>query len=340
MQKLADSKRANLIFSKLNEAGFPESCVRHLLPSWWDDRISENPAGLAEFNLAVSRNLGVDVEGLSADKPRIVFRLPGIQKLKRSIRYTEADLTPAVSVAISAARVAVQAARNPYTPLPPAHELRQAILDNGARYVSLKALLRVCWDHGIPVLHVSQFPDGMPKMDGLAVVVNDRPAIVISKITKFSSWMSFILAHEMGHVANGHCGRGEMIVDVSLDETTYSDNDIDEQESEADNYAMQLLSDNYDISNLSEATADPETLAIAAMAVHRSTGIDAGHLILRHAYLSKNWRIAIAALKGIDTENRAIPDVLTPLEFELDFNAVSKGALAFLFRACGLRVDD
>lgn len=337
---MTDSKQAEKIFRKLNEAGFSEAYVRSLLPSWWDDRVSDNPAGLSEFNLALSRNLGVDVRGLSADEPRVEFRLPGVQKLKRSVKYTESQLTPAVSVALSAARVAAQATRNPYTPLPPAMELRQTILDSNARYVSLKALLRICWDHGIPVLHVSQYPDGMPKMDGLAVLLKDRPVIVISKITPFSSWMSFVLAHEMGHVANHHCDSGEMIVDESLDETTYSGEDIDEQEREADEYAMKLLSGDYDITKLAEVATSPEDLAHAAMTIQRNTGIDAGHLILRYAYQSKNWDLAIATLKGLDVGGQAQSNILIPLEYELDFDAVSQGAITFLLRACGVRVFD
>ena len=334
---MTDSKQAEKIFQELNDAGFNEAYIRSLLPSWWDDRISDNPAGLSEFVLALSRNLGVDVAGLSADTPRVEFRLPGTQKLKRSIRYTEIQLTPAVSVAHSAARVAIQAIHREYKPLPPAMELRQIILDSSARYVSLRGLLKVCWEHGIPVLPISQFPDGMPKMDGLALVVKNRPAIVISKTTQFSAWLSFVLAHEMGHISNHHCQNGEMIVDESISETTFNDDAIDEQEHEADEYAIKLLSGDHDIKELSQFATSPDNLAHEAMEIQRAAAIDAGHAILRYAYQSKNWHYATAALRKLDTSGRAESDLQEPLPYELNPNAVAPEAFKFLLRVCGFR---
>ncbi|MCP5305262.1 MAG: ImmA/IrrE family metallo-endopeptidase [Chromatiaceae bacterium] len=338
---MANSKQVEKILDRLGEVGFSEAYVRSLLPSWWDDSAASSPAGLSEFNLALSRNLGVEVEGLSAVDPRVEFRLPHVRKLKRSVRYNDAQLTPAVSVALSAARVAVQCVANRYTPLPSAERLRREILSDGnIKYLSLRALIRTCWNHGIPVLHVSRFPDGMPKMDGLAVVISGRPAIVLSKSTSFSAWMGFVLAHEMGHVACDHCADGEMIVDESLDETTYGDDTQDEQERQADNYAMALLAGGYDVSDLIDHANSPEELARVAMETQRHEGIDAGHLILKFAYQTKEWPLAIATLKAVDTKGRAIADILEAMRYELDADSVSKSSLAFLYRACGIPVVD
>ncbi len=332
---MTNRNRIEKVFRTLGEAGFSEAYVRSLLPDWWDDQAARSPVGLSEFNLAISRNLGVDVEGLSAENPQVNFRLPHVRNFKRSAKYTESQLTPAVSVALSAARIAAQSVRVAYTPLPSAEKLRKTILASGTKYVSLRSLIFVCWRHGIPVIHVSKFDDGMPKMDGLSAVVFGRPVIVISKQTPFSAWMGFVLAHEMGHVASHHCEDDELIVDVSLSEETIEIAELDDQEREADDYAMQLLSGGYDISKLAEIEQTPEALANAAMKIQREFQIDAGHLLLKHAYQTNNWKLAIATLKGLDTENRAREDFLNAMEFELDPNAVASSSFGFLYRACG-----
>ena len=332
---MTNQKRLERIFRTLGEAGFSEAYVRSLLPAWWDDQAAKSPAGLSEFNLALSRNLGLDVQGLSADNPQVHFRLPHVRNFKRSVKYTESQLTPAVSVALSAARIAAKSVRASYTPLPSAKELRKIILASGAKYVSLRSLLITCWRHGIPVIHVSKFDDGMPKMDGLSAIVFGRPVIVISKQTPFSAWMGFVLAHEMGHVAFHHCEDDELIVDVSLSEETIEVTEPDSQEREADGYAMQLLSGDYDISELVKLEQTPEALAYAAMDIQRKFQIDAGHLLLKHAYKTNNWKLAITALKGLDTENRARNDILNAMKFELNPYAVASSSFGFLYRVCG-----
>lgn len=337
---MQNNNPADKIFELLDSEGLSQPYVRSLLPSWWDDQAAENPAGLSEFKLALSRNLGVSLEGLSSDVPKVEFNLPHIRKLKRSVRYDESQLTPAVSVSISAARVAISACPNDYKELPDPAKLRSTLFNNyNAKYISLRGLLKLCWDHGIPVIHISAFPDGMPKMDGLVVMIQGRPAIVLSRIVKFSSWMAFILAHEMGHLANNHCRNGEMIVDESLSESSIggTEDNLDKEEKEADEYALKLLSASEDYLPLFDNAQGPLEMARTAMQIQERSAVDAGHSILSYAFRSKQWQKSIAALTVIDKSNRAISDVLQAMQHEIDSELISDSSLAFLFKVCKVR---
>ncbi len=328
------------IFRLLDSVGLSKSYVSSLLPGWWDDQAASNTAGLSEFKLLLSRNLGVDIEGLSADEPELKFRLPHVRRLKRSVKYDETQLTPAVSISLSAARMAIAACTKEYRPLPSAMELRKVIFDAyKAKYVSLRALIRTCWDHGIPVIHVSGFPDGMPKMDGMVVSIKERPAIVLAKQTQFQAWMAFILAHEMGHLSNGHCSNGEMLVDESLDETSLKEGEGDKEEREADQYALVLLAGDEELAIDFPGTMKPKEISRYAMDYHRQHRVDAGHVILNYAYRSGEWQRSIAALKVLDDKKRAIPDIVQAMMHELDPQRLSDTSLAFLFKMCGVKAE-
>jgi hypothetical protein len=332
-------KRASAsdVFDALDRVGLPQPYVRALLPSWWDDRGADSPAGMAEFKLMLSRSLGVSVEELGDERPTILFKLPHVRKLKRSIRYSENQLTPALSVALAAAKVAVAACPIRYSPLPPAAELRNSILSTlGGKYVSLRGLLRICWLHGIPVLHVGSFPDGMPKMDGVVASIDGRPAIVLAKRTLFSAWMSFVLTHEMGHIAEGHFRHGELLIDESLTDSPNEGTPLDAEELAADRYALEVLGHAGDIEQQLAATSSPSDMARAAMTTHRQLGVDAGHTLLRFAYTTGQWDRAVAALKVLDTQLSAVRDVHAAMLHEIDPSLVADSSLAFLHRVCGI----
>lgn len=325
------------LYELLGNAGYPRSYVRSLLPEWWEDEAADTDAGLAEFQLLLSRNLGIEIAGLSSDAPEVTFTLPHERKLKRSTRYNENQLTPAVSVAMAAARIAAATCAVGYSPVSSPAELRNFVINSlGGRYVSLRGLIRASWAKGIPIIHLPTYPDGMPRMDGMVALVSGRPVIVLSKRINYSAWMSFILAHELGHVWCGHLSDGELLVDEALDERSYEKNQCDVEENEADQFSLQVLCGDQHGDGIFEGLNEPRELAQAAIDFQRQHQVDAGHILLRFAYDSGNWQLAIAALGVLDPERRAISDLRTAMMNELALDRVSESSRDFFLRVTGV----
>src|SRR5690606_17566942 len=113
--------------------------------------------------------------------------------------------------------------------------------------------------------------------------VGDRPVIVIAKKKSSRAWLSFILAHEIGHIVLGHVSAGSSIVDISLQEaSTYAaESAQDAQEADADAFALDLMGGQA-VANVIAAWRDdlsPVELAVQARQAGQQLGIEAGHLI-------------------------------------------------------------
>ena len=330
------SKDSNDLFRLIEGAGIPEAYARSMLPSWWQDASLDSPVSLAELRLNLARNLGLDVLGLSSDAPQVRFRLPHVRKFKRSVRYEEALLMPAAAIAVAAARVAAAACPHPYHQLLGPDETRAFILGQlGGKYVSLRGIIKACWAHGIPVIHINTLPDGMPRMDGLVLTVERRPVIVLAKRTELSAWMSFIVAHEAGHVSLGHCEEDQLLLDETLGEASMTGNERDPDERQADDYALRLLGGTVDLGDPLQGVESPADQVSLAMEIQRRGAIDAGHVLLRHAYRANDWQRAIAALMSLDQEKRAISDLHQAMHHEIDRARISPSAAEFLDRVTG-----
>ena len=75
-------------------------------------------------------------------------------------------------------------------------------------------------------------------MDAVVMDVNGRPVIALTKNHKHESDLSFLLAHEMGHIFHNHLEQGQILVDTRVDESI---NERDEQENQANVFAIELL---------------------------------------------------------------------------------------------------
>jgi hypothetical protein len=319
------------LFRLLESAGIPAGYARSLLPEWWDGVEHDSPAVVAELKLHLARNLGVDFLDLSGTTPKVTFRLPHVRKLKRSVRYTDSSVSPAAAICVAAARIAAQGCARPFTRMPSADHIRDFVLSElGGNYVSLRGIIQTCWAHGIPVVHVGSLPDGMPRMDGLIVRLEERPVIVTTRNIHFSAWMSFILAHEMGHSASGHLGEDQLLMDEALLDSPSTPPRDDSQESEADSFAFSLLGGTSTDDDPLADLRTPEDLARSAMAVQRERSVDAGHILLRHAYRSGFWKQAMAALGALDRERRALSDLREALFRELIQERLPSSSLEFL----------
>jgi transcriptional regulator with XRE-family HTH domain/Zn-dependent peptidase ImmA (M78 family) len=92
------------------------------------------------------------------------------------------------------AELAVRVCATPYRPLPSVSEIRES-LGERLEHEPLQALLDVCWDHGIPVVPLTD----SGAFYGACWFFNDRPAIVLKNQVRSPERWAFLLAHEMEH---------------------------------------------------------------------------------------------------------------------------------------------
>ncbi|MGC4005756.1 MAG: hypothetical protein QM811_22605 [Pirellulales bacterium] len=209
---VAYTQQPKEIYSRLVAVGMPAAFVKnYALPDWWDDSAATDEAAITQFCMFISRHLGFNLGSLFGtledSRTPVTFEEPSACKFKKQSGRTNNDVRIASAIASSAAELTACATTAAYTPLPSAKDIRESILNDGNRWIGLDELLNYCWSIGVPVIHVSHFPRTAKKMDGMVVMTDSRPVIVISKNAKYSAWLLFVLAHEIGHIALGHVHR-------------------------------------------------------------------------------------------------------------------------------------
>ncbi len=226
------------LYRRLSEVGLTREFVKKTaLPSWWEDDVATNPAGYAQLLLLLSRHLGLELRSLQDESTRLRLRDFGTCKFKKRADVSEDELLLARVMATRAAQLAAEATTTPLASLPEnAEDIHQQILGGSAPWVGLAELLDWCWSAGIPVLHLDHFPKSARRPDGFAVRVHGRPVIVLCQRAKFSAWLLFILAHELGHIALNHITEDGALVDDYVDDAS-----LDVEEQQANAFAEELL---------------------------------------------------------------------------------------------------
>lgn len=298
------------LYERLGKLGVTRAYARKtLLPSWWNDDAARTSAGYAEAVSYVSKRLGVSPKQLRGESP-VALQAPSMRtKFKLRVGSAESDVALAQNLSCNVARHVLAVTRPGTRSLPTnSRDIREAILSSGNPFVSFDALVAYLWQCGIPVIHTDGFPANARKMDALAVNIDGRAAIVLSRSSPSSAWMLFVLAHEVGHVACGHVAKDEVLLDEKIDEDIQSD----EQEVAANAFASRLLRGDppADFSTV-DTVPDALTLAAAAKVFGSRKQIDPGHLILSYGHTMSRTRgrsffpLAQAALKHVETGSPA-----------------------------------
>jgi Zn-dependent peptidase ImmA (M78 family) len=299
------------------------------LPDWWDDSLAENPAGFAQCLLILSRFLGLDLKSLQDAKSPLRLRDFGICKYKKREGTSDDDLVLSRVIATRAAQLAGAAMETSYKPIPSASEIRQAILEH-SRWVGFKGLINYCWSRGIPVLHVNYFPTGAKRPDGFTLRLNGRPVIVLCRNEKQPSWLLFILAHELGHIGSGHIPENGALLDEQIE-----NNEPDQEEKEADQFALELLTGNPKTTiSVDGRWPNAENLAEFAKVYGRRNHVDPGHVILNYAHSMGPSFFAVArgALKILHPDVDAMQIVRDKLAKNLDWELLPEDSSEFLMR--------
>ena len=281
--------------------------------------------------MLLSRNLSLDPRSLQDANATVQCRAFASPKYKLKPTDTEESVRIATCLAFRAAQLACHAMPETVSELPAsAAEIRAAILSVGADCISFEALLDYCWRVGIPVLHISEFPEGACKPDALAVIVDGRPAIVLCKHTEYSAWLLFHLAHELGHIVLGHLQGVTLLIDDEVK------GDTDPEETQANQFAVELLTGfPKRIYNFGDH-ARKSQIAVDALIEGRDTNVDPGFIALSHGRATGNWGAANGALQLIERNPCAATMVRERIRQNLKRKHLSRDSEDFLMRITGM----
>ena len=320
------------MYSRLRDVGFTRSYLKKVaaLPGWWDDKLAENSAAYSQCLISLSRHLGIDLQTLMEEDAPLRLKDFGVCKYKKRAGTTEDELLLSRVIATRVAQLAAAAIDLPYQSVPSATDLRAIILEESP-WVGFEQLLDYCWATGIPVLHVNNFPkDAKKKPEGFTLRLHGRPVIVLCREVKQPAWQLFILAHELGHIASNHIPENGAIMDEKVDE-----NQPDSEESEADRYAIELLTGKAGTPlEVSGRWPKAEPLARLARGYGERNKVDPGHVVLNLANTigGSYFGVANAALKILNPEADAIGLIGERLAANLDWENLPEDSSEFLMR--------
>lgn len=285
----------NSLLRRLSRAGFTRDFVRSaLLPDWWSKDCEKDPQLLADLSFRVARFLNLPlsvVEGAGA----LAAPVYAGARL-RHVRNVDADrLGPAIHTGLSVAAAVVRSLRDaPSARMPPSDATAWSEdLLAAAPSLGLAAVASDLWNRGIPVVHVELLP--VPKFQGLACIVGDRPVILVGHGNDEPARLLVHVAHEAGHVANRHCAPDAPVVDEEDDVPDAPD--PSGIEATAESFAWSLLGGGRELPLLRDG--DYRALANEAVALEQSTRVDAGVLLWSYANRSKRFPDAQMASKAL-----------------------------------------
>lgn len=302
------------LYERLSKIGLPKKFIREkALPEWWDSELEKDPVAVMEAAGYIAKRLGLDISSVFNPDAQISFKRRNNPKFKKRQGTDEECLFIAQGLASRVAEMVTHASKSTFKDtLPDVLEIRRQILKQRP-WVDLDGLLQFCWSFGLPVIHFSaDLPPKCPRrIDGMAAWLNNSPAIVIISRQPYSARLSFILAHELGHIARGHVKDG-VIVDEDIDEEVQ-----DTEEREANDFAIKLLFGEHNYQWTQQLNAS--LLVCSASINGKKDKIDPGVLALNYAWNKKDWEIAGGALKIIEPEANAPAKINSWLDKNLDW---------------------
>jgi hypothetical protein len=192
--------------------------------------------------------------------------------------------------------------------------------------------LAACWSYGIPVLHVSNFPPHTKKMDGMVVMANGRPTVVVCKNAKFSAWLLYIIAHELGHIAANHLSDNSVLIDEVVNSAS-----SDAEEIAANEYASALVAGNQNY-HAQKNWPNARRLAYLANIVAKEQKVDPGHIVLNYAHnmnVGNFYPVANAALRILEPNASGPKCIAKSLAANLDWSALPSESCEFLMKVTG-----
>jgi Zn-dependent peptidase ImmA (M78 family) len=290
---------------RLKNAGLSKDAINAAWPIWWSQAAEASPSACAELRFSLARKLGLDPRSLLDDdeEPKFVWRTEA--RFKHLSGESDREKAAITSFGKAIAAALLNATPPGYSGEPArALGLRRLILKDQP-YVRLIDLLGVCWSLGIPVIHLRVFPCVQKRMAAMSVRVGDRQAILLAKDSMYPAPISFYVAHELGHILSGHLQQDAAVVD--FDSSELASGEEDPEETEADTFALELLTGEARPKVLSKSGAySGKELARVANDASTSLKIEPGVLALCFGYSTQQWETTNAAMKRIYTSAKPV----------------------------------
>lgn len=330
------------VYKALKSIGLTSRQVGFLLPGWWSPEIELSKSGALEMAMYISRRLRLDLDELVSGRATSLDAENRVS-YKHSASVQKSSLTTATRMARALAHTVLAGRRKSGPDLPLSAERMRALAIEASpkACVDLDSILSICWQLEIPVIPLLRLPNGVRKMDGAAMNIQGRPVIVVSKATESKAWLSFIIAHELGHIALGHLHDDEVIVDDRLQAgSEMSTGEGDDQEVQATLWGLALLGGPQ---VLEEVSSWPDhliasELALKSYQLEKTHSVAAGHVALRYAFQHQRFPEAQNALRYMPEDKHGLASVQNALREELSSQWLAEDAQDFILRMTEIEV--
>ena len=284
------------LMRRLSKAGFKREFVTAaLLPDWWEESYAQDSAVLPEVEIRIARFFGTSLSTVRSIQEPLALPSYGDAQLRRVRDVSRDRLAPAIHAAVQVAKAVIRNLKySPQVEIPPNDALawRHSLRPEGSGPVQLEGILDDLWVRGIPVIPMEVLP--VPSFQGLACIVDGHPVLVLGYKYDEPGRVSFLIAHEIGHIAAGDCSPGIPVVDE--DEAVLDDSGI---ERKADQFAVHLLVGAKGYAIPEEEGMDAKLLAQEAVDLESQTGTDASSLIYAWAARTLDYATASMAVRAL-----------------------------------------
>jgi hypothetical protein len=289
------------LMSRLARAGFSRAFVRKaLLPDWWDEELERDSGVLQDVEIRVARFLGSSIATVGDPTASLAVPTYPDAQLRRIRDISRNQLGPAIHAAMEVAKAVIRCLPESLTarPLPTDGTAWRSQMAPGEA-ITLDVLASDLWGRGIPIVPLEYLPS--PGFQAIACMPLDRPVILLGHKYDAPGRVAFLIGHEAGHIAHGHCSPNAPVVD---EEDEIADDSPTEAAAEA--YARTTLIGRATAPLLAtEAVGDAKALATEALQLERTTGAEASLLIFSWARQTLDYATATMAVRALYRERGA-----------------------------------
>ncbi|MGB0564415.1 MAG: ImmA/IrrE family metallo-endopeptidase [Spirulinaceae cyanobacterium] len=336
-----------ILYHQLDQIGLSKRYIQQqILPDWWDNEFEQSNGAVATAAAYLSRRLSLNFESLIQRDRQPEFEQVYQAKFKLKKGTNSEKLILPYVIAIRIAELVAYACPNPYLEImeSSASKIREDILEK-QHEINLKSVIAWCWQQGIPVIHLSNYPPKVNKFEGMIVWYNNadekeknRPVVIIGQNNKFCSKLLFILAHELGHWFKGHLNQDSFLLDEVI-----NDNQDDAEEAEANEFSVELLTGNpYTEYQFPKSTTGDKLVHYAHQEKENNPTVSLGVIANNHGWRMKTvegvnrWGVVNAALKIIEGDTKASQFINQVLQQSLDWERLSEDNQDYLRESFGL----
>lgn len=297
---------------RLKDVGLSNAAISAAWPEWWSEEAELSASAVNELQFTVARKLGLSPRSLF-EEGAVSFRWYNEARFKGLSTETESEQGAIASFGVSVARLILSCTPDSdaidFDDKTSANALRAQILKSAnSPFVGIKELLAFCWGLGIPIVQLRVFPLSAKRMAAMSVKVDGRYAILIGRDAKYPAPISFLIAHELGHIFGQHLTNDMAVVDMG-EHFNFGSNDAEEVE--ADQFALELLTGSANPKlSFNEKANSARSLAQAAETASVKYGIEPGTIALCYGHKTGDWALAVGSLKHIYDAPRDVWSVI------------------------------